>query len=384
MMKFHEILSATPMALARIDDAYRQFLSGDPLAARAGKQMLAPRPKMSVEAGTALITMSGILWRGAGPLGELLGACDPSAIQGEIEAAASDPGVQRIILLCDSPGGSIAGIQQCSDALFAAGGIKDTVAIADSMCCSAAYWIASAARTLLVADATAQVGSIGVIARHVDQSGADSARGLKVTEVKAGKYKAVGSAHKALSPDDLAQIQALVDQTHETFLQAVARGRGASPQEARNMGDGKIHQGQSAVDAGLADGIGTLDQVLSRPPRRVSAQQAAQAPATVAAASTATGSIDPLEVAAKAREYIDAQAKLGRTVSAAEAVQHVSGHTSNEVRRPQLAEHKPPTVVLDAHVAAAWARAYIDQEAAAGRRVSAAEAVREFQRSQEQ
>ena len=145
------------------------------------------------------------------------------------------------------------------------------------------------------------------------------------------------------------------------------------------MGDGKVYQGQGAVNAGLADGVGTLDQVLARPPRQVGAQQAAQATPAANGATT----IDPLAIAAKARQYIDAQAALGYVVSAADAVRHVTGQTSGEVRAPQLAEHKPPQiamVTLDPHVAAAWARAFIDQEAAAGRQVSAAEAIHEFQR----
>lgn len=374
----NEILAITPAGAERVTAACR-LLAADPEAARKGRALFAPRPKMQVDGTTALIALQGVLMRGAGALGELLGACDPAEIQAEVEAAAADPSVQRIVLAVDSPGGSVAGIAQCADAVFAAAQAKDVVAVIDPMGCSAAYWIASAASAILLADETSTAGSIGVIATHLDRSGAIEAAGYKVTEITSGRYKAAASPNRPLSADGRDQMQTMVDQTHAIFQSAVARGRGFSQQEATSVSDGRIFQGQAAVAAGLADGIGTLEAVLAQPPRRM--QTSARPPATGTQSGAAAS--DPLAVAAKAREYIDAQAALGNTVSAADAVRHVVGQTSSEVAAPQLAEHKPPRlaqVTLDPRVAAAWARAYIDQQDRIGNRVSPAEAVREFHR----
>ena len=298
MMFNNSLWGITPEAGAELDTIYLRHLRGETpdlaaIEARTGKQLGAKRAAMTIDNGTALVQLSGVMVRGAGLLGDISGATDPSAVQAEIEQAAADPTVQRIVLYVDSPGGSISGVAQLADALYSAGQNVDTVAVIDALGASAAYRVASQANTVLLADATSAAGSIGVILKHIDQSGADASRGVKVTEIKAGQFKGLGSPHKPLSEGDTSEMQRLVDSTYQTFLGAVQRGRGTSNQETMQMGDARIHQGQAAIDADLADGIGTLDQVLARPPRRVTAQQAAQAAPVIGAARRATRTRSP-------------------------------------------------------------------------------------------
>ena len=142
---------------------------------------------------------------------------------------------------------------------------------------SAAYYLAAGAdRILLPRDAG--LGSIGVLAVHVDESQLLDKMGLKVTVVKSGARKDLYSSLKPLSEEARASLQATVDQHAAQFFTHVATHRGLTPDTVRAF-EGGTFQGQDAVGVGLADGISTLEgalQAMQRPsstPRRSGAQK---------------------------------------------------------------------------------------------------------------
>jgi len=109
------------------------------------------------------------------------------------------------------------------------------------------------------------VGSIGVVATHVDVSRAESARGVKTTEITAGKYKRIASSYEPLSAEGRASIQEQVDAIYEGFVEAVADGRGVSVRTVLSkMADGRVFIGKRAVDAGLADGVLSRDALIEQ------------------------------------------------------------------------------------------------------------------------
>ena len=96
------------------------------------------------------------------------------------------------------------------------------------MMASAAYWIGSAADEIYISGDTVNIGSIGVIATHVDYSQMDQKMGVKVTEVVAGKYKNMGSPNMALSKEAEMMMQGQVDHIYSVFVEEVAANRGKS------------------------------------------------------------------------------------------------------------------------------------------------------------
>jgi ClpP class serine protease len=126
---------------------------------------------------------------------------------------------------------------------------------------SAAYAIASAANRLYVTR-TGEVGSIGVVAVHIDESGADAKAGLAWTFVFAGERKVDANAHEPLSERARATIQADVDRLYAEFCAVVAANRGISSEAARRT-NAAIYRGELAVRAGLADRVGTLDLAIA-------------------------------------------------------------------------------------------------------------------------
>jgi capsid assembly protease len=102
-------------------------------------------------------------------------------------------------------------------------------------------------------------------AAHEDISKALEEEGVKVTLVSAGKYKTEGMPYEPLSAEARALMQQMVDTFGNMFIQAVARNRGIGSYAVKNgFGEGRMVLAQDAVKAGMADGVATLDQTVTR------------------------------------------------------------------------------------------------------------------------
>jgi ClpP class serine protease len=112
----------------------------------------------------------------------------------DVKAALNDPAVQSIVLLVDSPGGAVGGTMAAAAAVMTGRGVKPIAAYSDGTMASAAYWVGSAADRVYVSSGVDQVGSIGVVASHVDVSQREQALGIKTTEIVAGSYKRIASS----------------------------------------------------------------------------------------------------------------------------------------------------------------------------------------------
>ena len=126
---------------------------------------------------------------------------------------------------------------------------------------SAAYAIGCSASRLLVSR-TGGVGSIGVIAMHVDQTARDAQQGYRYTPITAGDHKNDFSPHEKLGPEAHARLQAEVDRLYAMFVDHVAVMRKLDTDAVRATEAG-IYFGMDAVTAGLADAVGSLDAVLA-------------------------------------------------------------------------------------------------------------------------
>ncbi|MEO5359183.1 MAG: signal peptide peptidase SppA [Nitrospirota bacterium] len=216
--------------------------------------------------GTAIIGISGFLSQRMDIFTLLFGGTAIETVADNFKAALDDPAVKSILLNIDSPGGAVDGTSGLSDLIYQSRGRKPIIAVANSIALSAAYWIASAADRVYVSSTTSQAGSIGVVARHTDLSGAEAMAGVKTTEIVAGKYKRITSQYEPLSTDGKQTLQGMVDYIYGLFVSSVARNRGISSDGVlKNMADGRIFIGQQAVNSGLVDGIRSLDQILAEP-----------------------------------------------------------------------------------------------------------------------
>lgn len=223
----------------------------------------APMLTAVTSAGIAVIPIVGTLVSRSGFVDAASGLLSYADIGDAIAGAMADPAVQGLILDMDSPGGEVGGLFDLVDRIKAlrAANAKPLWAVVNEAALSAAYAIASAADRIYVTR-TGEVGSIGAVAAHVDESGADAKAGLSWSFVFAGDRKIDGNAHGALSERARADIQADVDRLYEEFCALVAANRKLTPEAVRAT-EAAIFRGELALRAGLADRLGTLDAALT-------------------------------------------------------------------------------------------------------------------------
>ncbi len=182
-------------------------------------------------------------------------------IREEIEEALIDEEVETIILDIDSPGGEVNGLFDLADFIYSAGGKKRIIAIANDDAYSAAYAIASSAEKVYVSR-TSGIGSIGVIASHIDQSGFDEKQGIKYTTVFAGSRKNDLNPHEPITSESLESLQEEVDRLYEMFVQLIARNRNLSTEKIKSTEAG-LYFGEKAIEIGLADEVITYSEFIN-------------------------------------------------------------------------------------------------------------------------
>jgi len=212
--------------------------------------------------GVAVIPIHGTLVRRTVGLEAESGLTSYTGLAAQLDAAIGNPAVSAILLDIDSPGGESGGVFDLADRIRAASQIKPVWAVANDMAFSAAYALASAASRVFVSR-TGGVGSIGVIAMHVDQSEKDAQDGVHYTAVFAGDRKNDLNPHEPISSEAHAFLKAEVGRIYGLFVETVARNRGIEASAVRDTEAG-LFFGQAAVGMGLADAIGTFDDAHSQ------------------------------------------------------------------------------------------------------------------------
>ena len=202
-------------------------------------------------AGTAVIPIHGILlnrvnWSYAGATGY-------DFIRSQYRAALADPDVKQIVFDVNSNGGLVAGCAELAQELYETRGAKPSLAVVDSNSYSAAYFLASAADRV-VCTPTGGVGSIGVVAMHVDLSGALENEGVKVTFLHKGEEKVDGNMFEPLSDRAREGIERDIGYHYDTFVEAVARHRDLSEDIVRAT-EARCYLPSEALTVGLIDGI---------------------------------------------------------------------------------------------------------------------------------
>ena len=178
-----------------------------------------------------------------------------------IRKALADPGIESMVLLIDSPGGTTEGTHALLEELAKARALMPVIAQIDDLGASAAWFIAAQAHRIVV-NKTAIVGSLGTFAHVVDSSGKAAMDGMRHHIIKAGEHKGDFEAGMPITDSQLAEAQRMVNDLNEQFLITSAQGRGVAVEKIRELADGGVHIGAKAVDVGLADTVGDLESAI--------------------------------------------------------------------------------------------------------------------------
>lgn len=225
-----------------------------------------PPPRLlEVHDGVGFVSIKGVLNNSADAWwNEYVGATGYPELREAMVAAAQDPEVNHIILDIDSGGGSVAGLADTSNLIrMVHDRVKPVTAFAGGNMYSAAYWLGASAGKVYATEGSG-VGSIGVIATHMERSKMLEEMGIGVNVIRAGKYKALANSVEPLSEEGRKQIQAGVDAAYKIFIGHVSAMRGKSVEYVDSvMAQGREFYGQAGVDAALVDGLTTFDALVS-------------------------------------------------------------------------------------------------------------------------
>ncbi len=184
-----------------------------------------------------------------------------------LRRAKSDSRARAILLEVDSPGGEAGGVFQLADEVRRTMEVKPVWAAANDDALSAAYAIAAGAERVWVTN-TGAVGSVGVVALHLDRSRFDAEHGFSFTYVYHGARKIDANPHMPLSPEARGQIQGEVDRLYDMLIASVAGHRGITAERLAAT-EASIYFGDNALGIGLADRVGTLDDATNALAERV-------------------------------------------------------------------------------------------------------------------
>ena len=211
--------------------------------------------EVTYHGGVGVIHISGIISRHADMLASFLGMGSAAIenIAKDFQSLLDNEEIKSIILDFDTPGGAITGVNELAEIIYNARGIKPIKAYVTGLACSAGYFLAAACDEIII-DEMGQVGSIGVM------------RVVSKSNEKSVIFKSSQSPMKNIEAESelgKAEYQAKVDYLASIFIDKVAKYRGITSDEVINRGNkGGVLVGAVAVTAGLADRLGSMDQLI--------------------------------------------------------------------------------------------------------------------------
>jgi protease-4 len=187
-----------------------------------------------------------------------------SLFKEQLDRAAGDRRVKAVVLRINSPGGTVTASDTMYQLLqrFRARTKKPVIASLQEVAASGGYYVACASDQI-VASPTSVVGSIGVLFNTFEASRGLDKLGIRAEAIKSGPLKDMGSPFKALTNDERAVMQGMVDEYYARFVEVIKQHRTLGDAEKiRTATDGRVFSGQQALATGLVDRVGLLEDAI--------------------------------------------------------------------------------------------------------------------------
>lgn len=193
----------------------------------------------------------------------------------ELRKARKDAAVKAVIVRIDSPGGGVA----ASDAIyhrlqaFSRETGRPVIALLGGVAASGGYYIACAAETI-IAHPTTITGSIGVIIASLDVSGLMDKLGLEAQVYISGPNKDLLSPVAPTTPEERRIINAVLHDLFQRFVRVVKTNRDLAEERMKIITDGRIFSARTALELGLVDRIGRLQDAIALAREQAGLEQA--------------------------------------------------------------------------------------------------------------
>lgn len=181
------------------------------------------------------------------------------AIVAKLKKLGKNDHVKAVVVRLNTPGGTVGASQEIHSEIMKLRkmGKKVVVSMAD-VCASGGVYIAVAADKVLANRGTV-TGSVGVVFSVQNLKELMEKLGVKANTVTSGKFKDIGSMWRDMRTDEKELLQGIVDSTFDQFLTAVAEGRSLTKEEVSKWADGRIFNGDKALEYKLVDELGTFE-----------------------------------------------------------------------------------------------------------------------------
>ena len=180
-----------------------------------------------------------------------------------INDAAANPNIGSLLIVYDTPGGTVAGTEEFANAVKSASAQMPVISLVDGLLCSAGYWSACGSTEIYGSNKTDQIGSIGTMCSFADTQGAYEKQGVVFHDIYADaskdKNKDIADARKG----NYDAIKLRLNSINDLFIGAVNAGRGEKLNKKETL-SGKVFMTADAINNGLIDGMKTFEEALAR------------------------------------------------------------------------------------------------------------------------
>ncbi len=208
-----------------------------------------------------ILHASGTIMSGRGS--ELNGILGSDSFQESMEEFRDDDNVKAVVLRIDSPGGSATASESMWKAVKETTKKKPVIISMGDLAASGGYWLATAGDTIIASPHTL-TGSIGVYGMHFSIGQMlETKLGITSDQVSTSNYADMFSGMRPLRPSERALMERSLNETYDTFLERVSDNRKMSTEAVHKVAQGRVWTGEAALEAGLIDKLGNLDDAIS-------------------------------------------------------------------------------------------------------------------------
>lgn len=171
---------------------------------------------------------------------------------------------QAVIVRLNTPGGTVGATQEIYHNLlkFREETHVPVIASMADLAASGGVYVAMAADKIIANPGTV-TGSIGVIIQSRNVGRLLNRVGVSAEVVKSGRYKDTLSMYRGLTKSERMLLQGVIDDSHDQFVEVIARGRRLSAQAVRKFADGRVMTGRQAKNVGLVDELGGFEEAVA-------------------------------------------------------------------------------------------------------------------------
>ncbi len=174
---------------------------------------------------------------------------------------AADPAIKAVVVHINSPGGGVVASDEIYHMLLKFE--KPIVVWMSDVAASGGYYIACGG-DYVFAHPDTLTGSIGVISQFLNVEELMDKVGVDAVVITSGPRKDIGSPFREMTEEEQALWEGIIDETYEGFVELVAQARDLPLEDVRELADGSIYTGRQALELGLVDEVGTLDDAIAK------------------------------------------------------------------------------------------------------------------------